>query len=196
MTTFIYSRVSTGKQDTENQLAELRRRYHEATIVEETASGAKHRPDLEKLLSVLVEGDTLVVYALDRLGRRCGELVALLDDLNTRKINLVSCREGIDLGTMSGRFIAQLFCALAELERGMIGERTRMALQTKKDAGVRLGRPKTVSDALIAEIRTEYTTKKTTMQEIADTKGVSIATVHRAIRGQGGKEKCTVSSAT
>jgi putative DNA-invertase from lambdoid prophage Rac len=81
---YIYSRVSTGKQDTANQLARLRELYPTAPIYEETASGAKRRPVLEGLLARLQKGDYLVVAALDRLGRKTSEILALIENLEKR----------------------------------------------------------------------------------------------------------------
>ncbi|MCA3086294.1 MAG: recombinase family protein [Rhodocyclaceae bacterium] len=66
MAQFIYSRVSTDQQDTQNQALDLVRRFPEAVLVEEIASGAKVRPKLSELLKSLQTGDTLIVYALDR----------------------------------------------------------------------------------------------------------------------------------
>jgi len=178
VTVYIYSRVSTDRQETENQLHAMRAKFPDAETVEETASGAGRRPVLDALLTRLQGGDTLVVYALDRLGRRCGELVVLLDRLNRDGVVLVSLREGIDLGTLGGRFTAQIFAALAELERGLIAERTRAALQAKRAAGVRLGRPQSVPqetyDLVIALTADGHGT-----MEIARRTGLAASTVSK-----------------
>ena len=117
---YIYSRVSTGRQDTANQLAKLRELYPAATVFEETASGAKRRPILESLLQLLKEGDQLIIAALDRLGRRTSEILALIEDLERRGVVLKSLREGLDYSSISGKLVTQILAACAEMERGLI----------------------------------------------------------------------------
>lgn len=152
MSQYVYARVSTDLQSAASQLPQLLQRYPGATLVTEVASGAKSRPLLDALLATLQPGDTLVVAALDRLGRRCSELVALLDSLTARGIVLVSLREGIDLSTIAGRFVGNILCALAQMEREMISERTKSALAAKKAAGVILGRRSSVPKAVVAKM--------------------------------------------
>jgi DNA invertase Pin-like site-specific DNA recombinase len=176
MAQFIYSRVSTNEQDTGNQTLELVRRFPEAKLVEEIASGAKIRPKLSELLKTLGTGDTLIVYALDRLGRKCGELVVLLDDLQKRGIILVSVREGIDLGSIGGRFVAQIFAALGEMERNLISERTRTALAAKKSQGAVLGRPLKHTPAMLEQMRS-LRSDGATVREISLQVGMSVGRV-------------------
>lgn len=181
MTQFIYSRVSTDQQDTQNQTLDLVRRFPEAVLVEEIASGAKLRPKLSELLKSLQTGDTLIVYALDRLGRKCGELVVLLDDLQKRGIILVSVREGIDLGSIGGRFVAQIFAALGEMERSLISERTKTALAAKKSQGKVLGRPLKHTPAMLEQMRT-LRADGSTVREISAQVGLSIGRVSELLK--------------
>lgn len=88
--TFIYSRVSTGNQDATNQTTNLKQQFPHAEVIEETASGGKARPALERLVQELQSGDTLVVAALDRLGRKTSEILLLVEDLEKRGIILRS----------------------------------------------------------------------------------------------------------
>jgi DNA invertase Pin-like site-specific DNA recombinase len=181
MTRFIYSRVSTDRQDTQNQLSSLAARYPDARLIEETASGSRHRPRLDHLLISLAPNDTLIVAALDRLGRRCSDLVALLDDLIARKINLISVRENIDLSSISGRFIAQVFSAFAEMERNLISERTRTALAAKKAQGVRLGRPQKITPAIQTQVRL-HRSHGLSFKEISSLLGLSIGATFKAAK--------------
>lgn len=175
---YIYSRVSTEEQVTLSQLHELKRRYPRAIVVEENASGAKARPKLESLLAALNSGDTLAIYALDRLGRRCGELVLLLDTLTTRGVVLVSLRESIDMSTLGGRFIGQVFAALSELERGLISERTKAALQARRASGQRLGRPNKIATDVVLKLSGEGVS----VVSIAATLGVSESGIRRVLK--------------
>src|SRR4051812_25001893 len=113
MAQYIYSRVSTDGQTTDGQVLALTARYPEAQIVSEVASGAKHRPILRALVAQLQAGDTLVVAALDRLGRRTSEVLALIEDLDRRRIVLVSVREGVDYSTAAGRLVTQILVSVA-----------------------------------------------------------------------------------
>jgi DNA invertase Pin-like site-specific DNA recombinase len=141
MRQYIYSRVSTDKQETENQLHGLRARYPTAEVVEEYISGTKvHKPELEQLLGRLVKGDTLVIAALDRLGRTAHRAMALLENLDKQGIVVVSVREGIDYSTSTGRMVAGMMLVIAQNERDIISERTKAALKRLQDSGVKLGR--------------------------------------------------------
>ncbi|VAC92233.1 DNA-invertase [Enterobacter cloacae] len=84
-----------------------------------------NRPALKKLLKTLKEGDTLVVWKLDRLGRSMRNLVLLVDELRQRGIHLKSLTDSIDTSSPMGRFIFHIMSALAEMERELIVERTR-----------------------------------------------------------------------
>ena len=143
---YIYTRVSTHKQSHGAQLLKLRSAYPEAKIVEETESGVKERPMLKALLGSLKAGDRIIVYSLDRLGRRAHEVLPMLEDLKQREIILVSMREGVDYGTIAGRLVTQIFVSMAEMEREITSERTKAGLEAARNNGSLLGRPKTISD--------------------------------------------------
>lgn len=146
---FIYSRVSTDYQTTDPQTIALQRKYPYASIVSETASGAKIRPMLDTLVSQLKSGDTLIVAALDRLGRRAAEVLTLIEDLNDKGVVLKSDREGIDYSTPVGRLVTQILVSVAEMERSMIADRTRAGLAAAKAKGVKLGRPREIKQSTI-----------------------------------------------
>lgn len=134
--------MSTDKQDNNNQLSELMKRYPEAEVIEEVASGAKTRPLLDCLLASLVKGDTLVVAALDRLGRSTRDVLEKVELLNRNGVILVSVREGFDLNTPFGQFGMTIMVAFAQLERSILIDRVKTALKAKVAQGVKLGRPR------------------------------------------------------
>ena len=150
---YIYSRVSTDKQDNQNQLIHLTQRYPNAQIREEIASGAKNRPILNQLLSELKDGDTLIVAALDRLGRKTLQALILIEDLYSRGIKVVSVREGLDYSTPSGKMVSQIMFSVAEMERSLIIGRIKSALAAKKAQGVKLGRPKECHIVIVATLK-------------------------------------------
>lgn len=183
-----YARVSTLDQDPALQLDALRAAGCKR-VFEESASGTlSNRPELARALDHLREDDTLVVWRLDRLGRSLSDLVALVNELSNNKIAFRSLHEAIDTSTPSGRFTFHLFGALAEFERDLIRERTSAGLAAARARGRTGGRPTVmtaekvdVARAMLAE-RDEGGHTKYTMEQVAETLGVSRASVYRALR--------------
>lgn len=104
-------------------------------------SGAKaDRPGLKKAFDFAREGNTVVVWRLDRLGRSLKDLIALVEEMETRKIGLRSLQENIDTTTSGGKLIFHMFDALAEFERNLIRERTQAGLQAARVRGRKGGR--------------------------------------------------------
>ena len=119
-----YARVSTQEQNTSLQRDALHAAGCER-LFEEKASGAQRdRPQLKAALDYMREGDTLVVWKLDRLARSLRQLIDTVEELNSREIGLRSLTESIDTTTAGGKLIFHIFGALAEFERSVIRERT------------------------------------------------------------------------
>lgn len=175
---FLYGRVSTDGQTTDNQISALKAKYPDAVVVEETASGAKRRPKLEELLARVQKGDELIVAALDRLGRRTSEVLALIEDLEAKGVILKSEREGVDYSTICGRLVTQILCSVAEMERNIISERTRLGLAARKAKGVKLGRASTYTVEQIEEVRQLRAAGKT-LKEIRQLTGLSESRIHQ-----------------
>jgi DNA invertase Pin-like site-specific DNA recombinase len=97
-------------------------------------------------LSFVREGDTLVVWRLDRLGRSLKHLIETITNLNNRKIGFKSIQENIDTTTSGGKLVFHIFGALAEFERDIIRERTQAGLQAARARGRLGGRPKALTD--------------------------------------------------
>lgn len=138
-----YMRVSTNDQSTDLQRKALECADCEL-IFEDKMSGAKaSRPGLRRALRALNEGDVLVVWKLDRLGRSMKNLVILIEELHSRGVHFRSLTDSIDTSTSMGRFFFHVMGALAEMERELIVERTRAGLAVARAAG-RVGgrRPK------------------------------------------------------
>jgi DNA invertase Pin-like site-specific DNA recombinase len=146
----LYLRVSTDRQDCENQLPDLER-YAAARgwqIVKcYTDSGisgiTERRPALDELVrdARRRKFDALVVWRLDRLGRNLRHLVLLVDELTALGIAFVTLAEGIDATTPAGRLQLHVLAAIAEFERARVGERVRAAHRRARAAGRHIGRP-------------------------------------------------------
>ncbi len=137
-----YARVSTTEQTLDLQFDALKKAGC-SKIFTDTASGAKtERKGLDEALSYVREGDTLVVWRLDRLGRSLTHLIETVSQLDNRKIGFKSLTEQIDTTTSGGKLIFHIFGALAEFERNLIRERTNAGLQAARARGRVGGRPK------------------------------------------------------
>jgi len=176
-----YARVSTKDQNSELQTNTLTEAGCER-IFEESASGAqRNRPKLKEALSFLREGDTLVVWKLDRLARSLRQLIETVDDLHERGIGFVSLTENIDTTTPGGKMIFHVFGALAEFERELIRERTTAGLKAAKERGVKLGRPRALDDEQIAIARSLKASGNMTSAQIAEHLGISRPTLYRML---------------
>ncbi|MGH9304615.1 MAG: recombinase family protein, partial [Acidimicrobiales bacterium] len=111
------------------------------------------RPALRRCLDKLQASDTLVVWNVDRLGRSVLDLIHLLDDLRQRGIRFISLVEAIDTDTVAGATMLQMIGLLAELERSLIGTRTRAGAKAAQRRGVKFGRKPKLSGTQIAHAR-------------------------------------------
>jgi DNA invertase Pin-like site-specific DNA recombinase len=136
-----YARVSTAAQDLDPQLDKLREAGCTRIYSDKISGVRADRPGLTGCLDRLRPGDTLVIIGLDRLGRSVLQVVGTLNELHERGIVVRSIREGIDLSTPSGKMVATVFAAVAELERELIKERTASARDAARARGRQTGRP-------------------------------------------------------
>ena len=177
-----YVRVSTGDQNTDLQVDALKKESCDQ-IFSDTASGAKtDRPGLEKAMSFLREGDTLVVWKLDRLGRSLKHLIEVVNTLNVLSIYFKSLQESIDTSSSSGKLIFHIFASLAEFEREIIRERTKAGLQAARARGRVGGGPKKLDDKKVALAKSMMTDHSNSITDICDTLGVSKATLYRYLK--------------
>ena len=136
-----YARVSTDDQTLDLQRDAMKRAKCRE-VYEEHASGKNTvRPQLEACLKSLREGDTLVVWRLDRLGRSLADLVRTISECEQRKIQFESLTERIETKSPAGRLVFPVFAALAEFERNLIRERTLAGLRAARARGRKGGRP-------------------------------------------------------
>ena len=146
--TAIYVRVSTNQQSTRSQMADLKRwveaqgEEEQVKWYEDKATGKNmDRPGWKKLQADIDSGkvNKLVIWRLDRLGRTASGLCRLFEDLQEKKVRLVSLKDSIDLGTASGRLIANVLASVAAYETEVRGERVKAGQAAAKAAGKRWG---------------------------------------------------------
>ena len=145
---FGYARVSTEQQNLDRQI-DMLEKYGVDFIYNEKMTGTKrNRPELEKLLERLTEGDTVVVESLSRLGRSTKDLIWLMETFNTKSVNLVSLKESIDTTTSTGKLLFTLMSALAQFERDVLADRTKEGLAAARARGRKGGRPPVDREAI------------------------------------------------
>lgn len=134
----------------------LRRGWRLLEIVEDAGVSGKdlNRPGMALVLEALrsKRADTLVVAKLDRLGRSLLDLAGLIDKAGKQGWALVALDIGVDTSSLTGKAMAGMMAVFAELERGMIGQRTREALQAARERGTVLGRPRSLPDDVVQRI--------------------------------------------
>ncbi len=175
-----YARVSTDDQTLALQLDALQAAGCEK-VFRDTISGTKtERPGLTKALDHVRNGDMLVVWRLDRLGRSLSHLIELIQTLEGRGVGFKSLTEQIDTTTSSGKLIFHIFGALAEFERNLIRERTMAGLRAARARGRKGGRPKKPNtDTKIAMAKQLHADPTNSITDICKTLGVSRATLYR-----------------
>lgn len=180
--TFGYVRVSTRRQTVDQQVDALIAAGVPAdNIYGDVISEAKwDRDGLATLRKMLRPGDTLVVVALDRLGRSLSEMVKLLEWIKIEGIELRSLREGIDLSTSTGRMLAGIFASMAEYERALILERAEAARDAARARGRQAGRPKSMSPEQVEKARALLAAEWSRVR-VAKELGVSRASLYREI---------------
>ncbi|MCW3787657.1 recombinase family protein [Plebeiibacterium sediminum] len=139
-----YARVSTRDQNLEMQTEALGKAGCEK-IFKETKSAVKERQELESMLAHLREGDVVVVWKLDRLGRSLKHLIDLVSGFREKGIEFISLNDSIDTTTAQGRLTFNIFASFAEFEREIIRERTLAGLQAARERGRIGGRKKGLS---------------------------------------------------
>jgi DNA invertase Pin-like site-specific DNA recombinase len=177
-----YARVSTQDQTLALQQDALKK-VGVDQIYTDTASGASsERPGLTEALSRLRDGDSLVVWRLDRLGRSLRHLIDTITTLNDRGVGFRSITEAIDTTTSGGKLIFHIFGALAEFERDIIQERTQAGLQAARSRGRLGGRRRSLTPKQIAIVKDLYASKTRPVKDICKSFGISRMSLWRYIK--------------
>lgn len=177
-----YVRVSTADQDVALQRDALTKAGIEKIFDDQGVSGSKtDRPGLTAALDYLREGDTLVVWKLDRLGRSMSHLLKTVSDLEERGVGFRSLTEQIDTTTSAGRLVFGIFGALGQFERDLIRERTTAGLAAAAARGRKGGRPMAATPAKVAEAR-KHIARGLTVREAAARVKVGKTALYAALR--------------
>mgnify|MGYP002653821435 CR=1 FL=1 len=184
-----YTRVSTASQDAQLQLdALVDSGVQKRDVFADVTSGSRtaiERPGMKRLLDYAEDGDTVVVWRIDRLGRSLLDVLNTVNLLRERDVKIKSVSDGIDPETSSGRLMLGMLGTLAEYERELITERVNAGIAAAKSNGTRFGRPPVdpeVVDRKLA-IVAEERAKGRSAEDAASMVGWSRATLYRHLQG-------------
>lgn len=175
-----YGRVSTGKdaQKFDRQEDQLKDAGCELIFLERVSGTSKNKPELQRLLSELQDGDELVCVSIDRLGRSTQQVLSLVNKLEEMGVGLTSLKEGFQANTPQGRFFLTIVAAFSELEVEMCRSRVNDGLEAARRRGKKLGRPRRDMDTAIKM----WQSKDYSITEICEAVGCSRQTLYNAIK--------------
>ena len=180
-----YVRVSKREQNPDLQRRELAAAGCEKIFEERISSREQVRPQLEAALEYCREGDVLVVWKLDRLGRSIKELIGLVNELKDRGVGFRSLRESLDTTTPGGKLVFHVFASIAEFERDVIRERTMAGLEAARARGRKGGRKPVMDERKISLASSLMRDRANSVQDVCETLGISRATLYRYVAPDG-----------
>ena len=185
-----YARITNTDLNASIQLDALKQAGCQHIFTDNINGAGKDFPGLEAALSYMHEGDTLVVYQLERLGRSLTNLVAIVNRLEEREFGFQSLQEAVDTTSTEGRSVFHIFTILAKFEKNIIRERTKVGLTAARARGRKGGRPKGLSEtaqrtAILAEGL--YLARDLTVREICKELSISKGTLYNYLRYRGVK---------
>ncbi len=180
-----YMRVSTGEQSLDLQRDALDR-FGCDRVFDDVCSGrATERPGLAKALDIARDGDTLIVWKLDRIGRSLPHVVGLVGDLQKRGVGLKVLTGDVDTTTTTGRLVFGIFATLAEFERDLIHERTMAGLAAARARGRGGGRPRVMTKQKLKAAMALMADRDNSAQGVAKELGVSVSTLYAYVDAKG-----------
>jgi DNA invertase Pin-like site-specific DNA recombinase len=176
---FGYARVSTEDQVLDSQVDALKVAGVERIFADKITGTTRSRPELDRLLDQLRQGDVIAVTRYDRLARSLRDLLDIVERVQARGAGFRSLAEDIDTTTPAGRLVFHVFASIAQFERERISERTREGLEAARKRGRVGGRPPALSLSQRAEVRRMRDEERRPLAEIAQLFRVSVKTIRR-----------------
>lgn len=148
-----YARVSTTDQNPELQIDELQEAGCEQIYQDKISGSIRDRPELTACLKALRNGDTLIIWRLDRLARSLRDLIEIVENLTARGVGVRSLHDPIDTASATGNLVFQIFGALSEFERRLVQERVNAGLKAARKRGRIGGRPPKLTKDQVRQAR-------------------------------------------
>lgn len=179
-----YVRVSTIDQNEARQIEGLKKYGIDKWYVEKISGKNTDRPELQKMLSEVSEGDTIYIHDFSRLSRSTKDLLSIVETLNENGIHLVSNKENLDTSTATGKLMLTMIAAINEFERTNLLERQSEGIAIAKARGTyKGGHPKNVDDTLFNDNLNKYNSGAITKSQFAENIGVSRPTLNKLLLG-------------
>ncbi|TFH63497.1 recombinase family protein [Peribacillus frigoritolerans] len=175
-----YARVSTDAQELHRQLDALDKVGYDKLIQEKYTGTKKDRAGLQQLLDSVRDGDTVIVESISRLGRKTLDILSTIEELTNRGIIFISLKENMDTTTPTGKAMLGMMAVIAQLERDLIVQRTKEGLDSAKQRGVKLGRPK-LKEEIVQRALKLYDGGNHSIKEIIQLTGISQGKLYKEI---------------
>lgn len=176
-----YVRVSTEEQNTARQEELMERLDVDKIYIDKVSGKNTERPELQRMLDYVREGDTVTVESISRFARNTKDLLELTEQLDKKHVRFISQKESIDTDTPSGKFMLTIFGAVAELERDSIRQRQREGIEIAKQQGKYKGRPPKALDSF-EDVYTQWHKGYITAVKASNLLNISRSTFYRKVQ--------------
>lgn len=181
-----YIRVSTVEQNEARQLEAMQGKGIEKYFTEKVSGKNTDRPQLQKMLDYVREGDTVYIYDFSRLARSTKDLLEIVELLNNKGVTLISNKENIDTSTPTGKLMLTMIGAIAEFERANLLERQKEGIEIAKRQGkYKGGQVKAIDDTILNKFYEKYKSREITKTELAEALNISRPTLNRLLKDKG-----------
>lgn len=187
-----YVRVSSLDQNPDRQIEDLKAQQAEKIFMDKVSGKNTDRPELQRMLSFIREGDTLIVHSLDRLARNLADLLTMVQDLTCRGVSVIFLNERLSFeagadASPTSKLMLSMIGAFAEFERSMIRRRQAEGIALAKERGVYKGRPRSISDETLETVNA-LVEQGVPLATAAKKVGISRSTVYRYLQMNTPKE--------
>ena len=181
-----YVRVSTLEQNEERQVEELKKHEIERWFTEKVSGKDTNRPELQKMLDFVREGDTIYIHEFSRLARSTKDLLDIVEQLTAKGVHLVSNKENIDTSTATGKLMLTMIAAIAEFERQNLLERQREGIKIAQKKGkFKGGQVKKIDDKEFNKSYERYKSREITKTKFAAELKISRPTLDKLLKDKG-----------
>lgn len=180
-----YVRVSTVEQNEERQVLAMKEHGVDKVFIEKASGKNANREKLEEMLGFVREGDVLYVSEFSRLARSTKDLLAIVDQLSAKGVDIVSLKENFDTTTASGRMMLTVVAAIAQFEREIMLERQRDGIAVAKAKGRYSKEPLSVPDDAWDAAYADYMARRLSKAGMCKVLGISRPTLNRILKEKG-----------